>query len=155
MFICSSSIFACLSRAANLFCNVVKDNTKVNPLRALLPLPRPAARRSGEKGKYFRLVYVFSIFLTFFSIPFRKDRKISFEGENNKKETKIEHGKSCWERLLYITSHTAFYRPMPTRKTVIELAEGKIGFFGYRNHTKPVRRERAGHSVAFFFCCRT
>lgn len=71
--------------------------------------------------------------------------------ENNKKETKIEHGKSCWERLLYITSHTAFYRPMPTRKTVIELAEGKIGFFGYRNHTKPVRRERAGHSVAFFF----
>lgn len=40
---------------------------------------------------------------------------------------------------------------MPTRKTVIQLAEEKIGFFGYRNRTKPVRRVSEGQLVAFFF----
>jgi hypothetical protein len=108
----------------------------------------------------------------------RKDRKISFEGaknrkpkarrkKNNKKgETKIEHGKSSggvgggWKCLILRrsnhTPHSIASSPKLTpRCRVIELAEGKIGFFGYRNRTKPVRRVSGAFSVAtaFFFWC--
>jgi hypothetical protein len=52
---------------------------------------------------------------------------------------------------LYATQLTSHPSPeMPTRKTVIELAEGKIGFFGYRNRTKPVSRVSEAFSVAVF-----
>ena len=49
----------------------------------------------------------------------------------------------------HILPSVAFSCP-PKKKTVIELAEGKIGFFGYRNRTKLQRELGGGLSDAFF-----
>ena len=93
MFICSSTIFACLSRVGNLFCNVffclLKRQHKVKPPRALTT-PQTLFKRKKNPltriKKYFCDVYVFSIFLSFFFFySFRKDRKISFGGEKKRK----------------------------------------------------------------------
>jgi hypothetical protein len=127
---------------------------------------------------------VFSIFLPFaaflfFIPPFApegSENKLRGSKKTIKKgETKIEHGKSSgvggrrekkcfWGEgkclILRRSNHTPHSiassptRPPPLRR-VIELAEGKIGFFGYRNRTKPVRRVSGAFSVAaaaFFLC---
>lgn len=111
MFICSSTIFACLSRAANLFCNVffclLKRQHKVNPPRALtilIPSSRGNKKKPSDKNKEILLwclcVLDFSFFLLFF-YSFRKDRKISFGGEEKGKENNKKRNENwTWQIVL-------------------------------------------------------